>query len=424
MILFLQNGTTGTDVMQIQSLLKKLKLYNGDVDGVYGPITSKAIKKFQMLNGIKEDGIVGPVTEKALEKYFLGFTFYTVEPNDTIETIAALNNSTESLIKSANPTVDFENLIPNTAITIPFNYEIVPDDVKYTYDIMEMNIMGLKQRYPFLDVSSIGKSVLDKELYMIKFGVGPKKLHFNSTHHALEWINSVFLMQLIERMSNALINNETIEGYDLQDIYNNFTMYIVPMVNPDGVDLVNEGLKLDNPYYNDLLKWNNTGKSFGEVWQSNIRGVDLNHNYDAGWEASKKAENKIGITGPGPTRYSGPSAFSEPETIALRDLTKEEDFYLVIAYHSQGEIIYWNFMNLSTEKDEEIGEKLAEASGYVLDTAKGVASYAGYKDWFIQDFQNPGYTVETGKGKNPLPLSQLPKIYDDNVKLILASTTV
>ena len=284
--------------------------------------------------------------------------------------------------------------------------------------------MGLIKRYPFLDVSSIGESVLGKNLYLIKLGNGPKKLHINASHHALEWINSVFVMEFIENLSNALINGTSIKGYDISEILGTHTFYFVPMVNPDGVDLVNEGLKKDNPYYEQLLKWNDTGKPFGEVWQANIKGVDLNHNYNAAWEESKKAEERLGINGPGPTRYSGPYPFSEPESQAVRDLNFREDFYLAIAYHTQGEIIYWNFMNLSTQRDEEIGKILAKASGYVLDTATGVSSYAGYKDWFIQDFRKPGYTVETGLGKNPLSITQLTKIYEDNEKLLLAATQV
>lgn len=424
MIFFLQNGANSTDVMQIQSILKKLNLYDSIVNGVFDSSTTDSIKEFQRLVGIKADGIVGPVTEKAIEKYLLGFTFYTIKAGDTLESIAKNNNSTVNLIESANLGINKDNLLPNTAITVPFNYDIVPTDVKYTYDIMEMNIMGLKQRYPFIDISSIGNSVLGNELYMIKLGNGKKKLHFNGSHHSLEWINSVFLMMFIEKFCNAFVNNEPLAGFDVRNIFETCTFYIVPMVNPDGVNLVNEGLQLDNPYYGDLLKWNKTGKPFSEVWQANILGVDLNHNYDAAWEESKKAEERLGITGPGPTRYSGDFPFSEPETIAMRDLTKNEDFYMAIAYHTQGEVIYWNFMDLATKRDEKIGEKLAEASGYILDKASGVASYAGYKDWFIQEFRKPGYTVETGKGKNPLPISQLPQIYKDNVKLMLTATTL
>lgn len=123
MIFFLQNGTDSTQVMEIQSILKKLGFYQGKVDGLYEENTIEAVKAFQKFNGIKQDGIVGPVTYKTLEKYILGYTFYKIKPNDTIYKIAKENNSTINLILSANPTIEPKNLIPNTMITVPFNYE-------------------------------------------------------------------------------------------------------------------------------------------------------------------------------------------------------------------------------------------------------------------------------------------------------------
>lgn len=421
---FLQSDLNNSQTMIVQSVLKKMGFYSGKVNGVYNTSIEEAVKQFQTQNGILADGVVGPVTYKALEKYILGYTYYRIQPNDTLYSIAEKNHSTVNLILSANPHIDPNNLTPNTVITVPFNYNVVLDDINYTYTAMWYNIMGLIQRYPFLDASSIGKSVLGKDLFLIKFGNGPKRIHINASHHALEWITSVFVMRFIESIARAYMNAENIEGYDIRNIFNTHTLYIVPMVNPDGVDLVNEGLDPSNPYYNDLIRWNNTGRPFSEVWQANIRGVDLNHNYDAGWQESSNAAKAIGITGPGPTRYSGEFPFSEPETQAIRDLTQNENFYIALAYHTQGEVIYWNFMNLATQRDQDIGDVLAAASGYSLDTASGVASYAGYKDWFIKEFRKPGYTVEAGRGKNPLPITQLPQIYEDNMRLLLASTTV
>ncbi len=421
---FLQNDLSDSQTMLVQSVLKKLGLYSGKVNGVYNSSLEEAVKQFQLQNGILADGLVGPVTFKALEKYILGYTYYRIQPNDTLSSIAERFNSTINLILSANPHIDPNNLKPNSVITVPFNYDVVMDDINYTYKAMWYNIMALIQRYPFLDASSIGKSVLGNDLFLIKFGNGPKHIHVNASHHALEWITSVFIMKFIEGISKAYINNQDIEGHNIKNIFNTHTFYIVPMVNPDGVDLVNEGLKPDNPYYSDLIRWNNTGRPFSEVWQANIRGVDLNHNYDAAWQESKNAERALGITGPGPTRYSGEFPFSEPETQAMRNLVLSNTFYIAIAYHAQGEVIYWNFMNLATQRDQEIGDILAEASGYTLDMATGVASYAGFKDWFIKEFRRPGYTVEAGRGKNPIPITQLPRIYEDNMRLLLAATTV
>jgi g-D-glutamyl-meso-diaminopimelate peptidase len=246
---------------------------------------------------------------------------------------------------------------------------------------------------------------------------------YNAAHHALEWITSPLLMKFIEDFSKAYALGQNIAGYVPSEIWDKSSIYIVPMVNPDGVNLVLNGLSPTNPYYNKLIQWNN-GTDFSDQWQANIRGVDLNHNYNAGWEESKEAAIALGITGPGPTRYSGPYPLSEPETRAMVDFTRDRNFRLVLAYHSQGEVIFWNFQNMATQEAREIGEALAGASGYELDQPTGVASYAGFKDWFIKEYRRPGYTVEVGRGKNPLPISQFDQIYRDNLPLLLLASVI
>ena len=59
---------------------------------------------------------------------------------------------------------------------------------------------------------------------------------------------------------------------------------------------------------------------------------------------------------------------------------------------------------------EAIGRAFAASSGYSLEPTPYASSFAGYKDWFLQDFDRPGFTLEVGQGTNPLPLAQLPSI--------------
>lgn len=198
----------------------------------------------------------------------------------------------------------------------------------------------------------------------------------------------------------------------------------MPMVNPDGVDLVLNGLNRSNPYYNDLIVWNNGSTDFSRTWSANTRGVDLNHNYDAMWQQSKEAEKTYGVFGPGPTRYSGTAPESESESKAVADFTRKNNFRLVIAYHSQGEVIYWNYQNLASAEAKRIGEIFSRLSGYQLAETYGITSYAGYKDWFIDKYRRPGYTFEVGFGENPLPISQFNGIYKDNIKVLLEGALV
>jgi g-D-glutamyl-meso-diaminopimelate peptidase len=417
-------GSQGTDVMEIQSLLKKIGYNPGPIDGYYGPQTRDAVISFQKDNNLTPDGIIGPQTYKLINVLLRGYDEYYIQSGDTLWQIARDYYTTVNKIVTANPGINPFQLQIGQKIIVPYGIDVVDTNIDYTYEIMERDIEGLKVRYPFIEVGVAGESVLGKKLYYIRLGKGPNKVFYNGAHHSLEWITAPLLMKFTENFLKSYTDGKNIRGYDLEKLWNESSIYIMPMVNPDGVDLVLNGLSRDNPYYNELIVWNNGSTDFSKNWQANNKGVDLNHNYPARWQESKDAEIALGIVGPGPTRYGGPFPLSEPETEAVTEFVKNHDFRLVLAYHTQGEVIFWRFDNLQPPEAKTIGEMFSDVSGYRLGEVYGIASYAGMKDWFIQEYRRPGYTVEAGKGKNPLPISQFDKIYNDNEELLLLASVV
>jgi len=264
----------------------------------------------------------------------------------------------------------------------------------YDYEKLTADIKRLRYEHPLLEIGSIGKSELGRDLYYIRLGCGKISVFYNATHHALEWITSAVLMKFAEDYIQSYNNGENLCGFNVRELFNKVSIYLVPMVNPDGVDIHLNNLRPDSA-----------------AWQANSRGVDLNHNYDALWEVGKSAETENNIFGPGPTRYSGEYPESESESRAVANFTRSMNFDLVIALHSQGEVIYWTFNDINPPRSYIIGKRLEKASGYSLDETEGMASYSGYKDWFMQEFYKPGYTIEVGLGENPLPIEQLGEIY-------------
>lgn len=415
----LRLGSTGPNVKLIQSLLIKLGYSPGQIDGVYGSQTQRAVIDFQRDNGLTPDGIVGERTWNVFLKFLRGYDIYTVRSGDTLYNIAGRYNTTLNTIITANPGINPNLIYPGQQIVVPYNIEVVFTDIDYTYEILERDIEGLKARYPLLETGSIGTSVLGKNLYYLKLGNGPNEVFYNSAHHSLEWITSPLVMKFAENFLKAYSEGGQIRGYDIADIWNRSSIYIVPMVNPDGVDLVLKGLDPSYPFYEQLLAWNTTGRPFSEVWNANIRGVDLNRNYPARWELGKAQEEELGVYGPGPTRYGGPYPLSEPETTAIANFTNRRDFSLVISYHSQGRVIFWSFLDLAPPESLEIANLFARASGYEVADVPPEAAFAGYKDWFIQEYRRPGFTIEVGLGRNPLPIQQFDTIYRNNEEIML-----
>jgi g-D-glutamyl-meso-diaminopimelate peptidase len=412
-------GSRGPNVKLIQSLLARIGYNTGAIDGVFGSQTRTAVIEFQRDNGLVPDGIVGPATWRPFESFLRGYDTYTIRRGDTLYNIARRYYTTVNAVLTANPGINPLNLRVGQNIVVPYGIDVVFTDIDYTYEIMERDIQGLKARYPFIQVGVAGTSVLGKNLYYIRLGTGPNEVFYNGSHHAIEWITTPLLMKFIENFSRAYSTGSRIRGYNVRDIWNRSSIYIMPMVNPDGVDLVLEGLQRGNPFYDQLLRWNNTGLPFSQVWKANIRGVDLNRNYPASWEDAKAQEPSLGVYGPGPQRYGGPSPLSEPETQTVVNFTRQHNFRLVIAYHTQGRVIYWLYKGIIPPGALEIAQQFAVASGYEVSDVPYEAAYAGYKDWFVEEYRRPGYTIEAGIGRNPLPIAQFNSIYDDNEEIML-----
>lgn len=141
--------------------------------------------------------------------------------------------------------------------------------------------------------------------------------------------------------------------------------------------------------------------------------------FPAGWKNAKEIKYAQGFDIPAPRDFVGFGPLTEPESFAIYNFTLMHDFRLVIAYHTQGKEIYWNFQNINLPQGYEIGTKFANVSGYILTDVPYNSSFAGYKDWFIQDYNRPGYTIEAGIGENPLPIEQFDDIYNDNLGILV-----
>ena len=304
------------------------------------------------------------------------------------------------------------------------NNSIVPTNISYNSNILNANINSLKRLYPFIDIGSAGKSVLNKDIPYIKIGNGAKNVFYSASIHANEWITSVLLMKFLEDYCFCYKNNLTIFGYPARDMYRNCTLYIMPMVNPDGVDLVTGALPTSSVSYKQAEKiaYGFATIPFPDGWKANIRGVDLNLQFPAGWKQARQIKFEQGFTSPAPRDFVGYGPLTEPEALAIYNFTLGNNFELILAYHTQGKEIYWQFQNYAPPQSEEIGKVFADVSGYRLANVPYNSSFAGYKDWFLQEYRKPGYTIEAGIGNNPLPISQFNQIYRDNLGILVLGT--
>ncbi|RUL54689.1 M14 family metallopeptidase [Lysinibacillus antri] len=338
---------------------------------------------------------------------------YEIKPGDSLWSIARRNNLAVDTLYLVNPNLNPNRLQIGQSIRVPrrVTWRFVNGKQEYDYNTMMNDLWTLSSVYPFMQMSMIGDSVLGLDIPEVLIGLGSKRVHYNASFHANEWITTPVLMRFLNDYLLSLTNQNSMRGLSTLPLYLQAMLSVVPMVNPDGVNLVINGAPESRR--EQLVEWNNGSSDFSN-WKANINGVDLNDQYPANWDLERERNPK----NPGPRDYGGEAPLTQPEAIAMANLTRRRDFSRVLAFHTQGEVIYWGYQNMEPPEAEVIVKEFARVSGY--EPVQTLESYAGYKDWFIQDWRRPGYTVELGTGQNPLPLSQFDEIYEETLGIFLA----
>ena len=299
---------------------------------------------------------------------------------------------------------------------------IVQTDIPMTSQRCIDTILKITETYPFCRSEELTTTAFGRPIRTLVLGNGPRKVIYSAAHHANEWITTPVLLKFAEELAEANQTGGQLFSTDARTLSENTTIYLVPMVDPDGVDLVTGAIEPGTVQYETArtLADRYPAISFPSGWKATLLGVDLNLNYPAGWLQAREIKFTQGYTRPGPRDYVGRAPLDQRETRALAGYTRFIDPELVLAYHSQGEVIYWQFGE-EVPGARELGERFAKVSGYELADTPYESSFAGYKDWFIQEFRRPGYTIEVGTGDNPLPLSQFDKIYRDNLGILVTA---
>jgi murein tripeptide amidase MpaA len=293
-------------------------------------------------------------------------------------------------------------------------HDLVNGNQFYTYDEMITDMKELAAHYPgLISYKEIGRSEYNRPIYAIKLGKGNATVFVNGSHHAREWISTNLTMDMIDEYASAYANGDSIGKYNVRDILNKTTMWFVPMVNPDGVTLQQYGLtKFPSADHFKLINMNEGSTDF-KRWKSNARGVDLNRQYDADW-----ANIKNNKPGPSWSNYKGTAPVNQAESRAISIFTKQIDPEMAVAYHTSGEILYWNFHQTGSwkERDHVFASAIGNMTGYDLVYPGSNPSGGGFTDWFIIKFKRPGFTPELGNyaGNTHVPVSEYSTIWSQN----------
>ena len=248
------------------------------------------------------------------------------------------------------------------------------------------------EKHGYDETRIIARSILSRPIEAYFIGDGKRSIIVFATHHALESICTNIAFLLIDTLLSGNVKR-VINTIDCKLLLSKYRFIIVPCVNPDGVEMRFNG-PLDSPLLERQMRMSNGDFS---IWQANARGVDLNHNYDAGFFEYIAFMRRSGIE-PGATLWGGEYPESEPETRGVANLIRVMSPSAVISLHSQGEEIY---AYPEVQRVMRVATKLSNMTGYKISHASGSAAYSGLSN-YAGALGIPSFTYEVGRGKNPL----------------------
>lgn len=275
---------------------------------------------------------------------------------------------------------------------------------RYSYRQMMEELEKLWRIYPGkVRIESVGWSWEGRCIPEVILG---KK---NAGHHILvqagihgrEYMNSRLMIRLME---------EYLECPGRAEV----CFHVLPMVNPDGATIAQEGMNgiRRGKIRQEFLKYCESF-DFG-LWKANARGVDINRNFDAGWEEYE------GMQKPGREGFKGTKPASEPETRAVLKAAERYTIDCCISYHSSGSLVYWDYGSEGAvyKAEKRLAEVVGRNTGYPLEsTVKSCVDAAGCSDYFVRKLGIPAVTIETGKGECPLREPEFEDIYQRNRNL-------
>lgn len=228
----------------------------------------------------------------------------------------------------------------------------------------------------------IGKSLFGRDIYAIKLGDGAPVGIAQYALHGREHITAKLAAAQYERGGAV------------------GSIWLLLLTNPDGALLSQTGItSAPKERRTELIALNGERGEDFSLWKANGRGADLNVNFPARWGTGAK-----NVRFAGGENYIGAKPFSEPETLALKQFTEKLRPQYTLSYHTKGEEIYWRFHQPKARcvRDKALAAALSQATGYPL--AEAGRSAGGYKDWCIQRFKIPSFTVEVGSDMRAHPL--------------------
>lgn len=370
---------------------------------------------FQKAMGLELSGQWDLPTCRLLWPWISGYACHRVQPGQTLYQIAQQWNSQVRWLLTANRLKDGRPPYAGQLLQIPLAGLVTGGALPFCSQLEQIWLDGLQARYPWLTASVLTKSAGGRPLLYLRMGTGRRQVLVTGAHHGNEGITGLLLWRLLERYCEAVRDGGSLFGFSAAALLQRTTLHMVPTVNPDGVDLAAGEIRPNTEAYRQasVLAKNQPQVPFPTGWKANLNGVDLNLNYPADWNAVAARKPKT----PGPRDYPGTAPLDQPETEAIRQLVLRICPDALAAWHTQGGEIY-AADEAGCIPDQDLAKRMASVSGYALKQVPPQSRGGGLRDWYLAETGRPAFTIEAGRGENPLPQEMLQQLEEENLPIL------
>lgn len=262
------------------------------------------------------------------------------------------------------------------------NEKIIDPLLPYTYGRMCRAVKRLEEKYnKTIGTVCVARSTQGRNIPVISLGFGKKKVLAVSAVHGREYVSTGYILLCMEEYAQAFCGKEDYCGFDVRKLLCENTLHIVPMANPDSVEIA-LGREEPQVKLEDLC---------AEFYKNNANNVNLNANFPFEWQAVPAS------------RQGGSREASEAETRFLIRLCEKYKYEKMLSFHSRGDCLYWRDAgNSEVAGDRELAEKLRNICGFSLckPTANKEDYAGGFENWFRYKFRRPAVCVELIKDEN------------------------
>ncbi len=281
--------------------------------------------------------------------------------------------------------------------------------VPFDYNTKIRFVEELIKEYPFINAEIIGRSALNRGVFSLSVGNQSNSVIFTAGFCGTDGLTCELLLLFVEKMCHAVKHSCLLCGVDIKRALTQLGITVVPCVNPDGIEIAQNGFECGKSMKEFLLS---SGCEDHRKWSTNAFGVDINRNFSPQWNEHHKKENEQGIRGPSAKGYCGEFPESEAETKVLSRLCRLRHFRQCLSLHPGDGELHWQYNEKAPGQSSMMAKILADSCGYSLESKDNPSQPDGFKNWFIDEFSSPGFSLKIHSERCNSPYTKLYDVYE------------